>query len=366
MKKSLIIADNDHIFVKSLEDYLFINHGDEFEIRTISSKEYLEKYFSTPRKVDILLLNPKFEFDKMKDQYINNILFISDNEEDSIRGYDSIFRFGELNFICNKLRNIDSRSDEEFDYTKEININKVGTRTSKVITVYSPIGGVGKTTIAVSIAVDLALKGSNVLYLNLEDIASTHAYFEHKKTDINLSHIIDQLTFGGIALSQYINKSIVLDSKTNISYINPADNIFAIDQMSADDVKYFISILKELKKFDYIVIDTSSTYNTLKKAIIDSSDNIIMPMEQSEICKQKVLNILNFIDEEELHKFTPILNKYRQEISNNINEVTSKYSRFHIQGIINFYEPLQDSELYINIFNKHNPFTSAIKSIINY
>ena len=91
-----------------------------------------------------------------------------------------------------------------------------------------------------------------------------------------------------------------------------------------------------------------------------------MPMEQSEICKQKVLNILNFIDEEELHKFTPILNKYRQEISNNINEVTSKYSRFHIQGIINYYEPLQDSELYINIFNKHNPFTSAIKSIINY
>ena len=360
MKKSLIIADNDDVFVKSIEEYLFINYGDEFEIRTISSKEYLEKYFSTPRKVDILLLNPKFEFEKMKDQYINNILFISDNEEESKGEYDFVFRFGELNFICNKLRNINTKNEEDF------NFNKVGSKVSKVIAVYSPIGGVGKTTIAISIAVDLALKGNNVLYLNMEDISCTHAFFEYKQTNTNISHIIDQLTFGGIELTQYIKKSIVLDSKTNISYINPADNIFAIEQMSADDMKYFISILKELKKFDYIIIDTSSTYNTVKKAIIDVSDNIIMPIEQTEICKQKVFNLLKFIDEEELHKFTPILNKYRQEASNNINEITSKYSRFHIQGIVNFYEPLQDSELYINIFNKHNPFTSAIKSIINY
>lgn len=360
MKKSLIIADNDEIFVKSLEDYLFVNYSNEFEIRTISSKEYLEKYFSTPRKVDILLLNPKFEFEKMKDQYINNILFISDNEKESKGEYDCIFRFGELNFICNKLRNINTTNEEDF------NFEKVGTKVSNVIAVYSPIGGVGKTTIAISIAVDLALKGSNVLYLNMEDISCTHAFFEYKQTNTNISHIIDQLTFGGIELTQYINKSIVIDYKTNISYINSADNIFSIEQMSADDMKYFISILKDLKKFDYIIIDTSSTYNTVKKAIIDISDNIIMPIEQTEICKQKVLNLLKFIDEEELHKFTPILNKYRQEASNNINEITSKYSRFHIQGIVNFYEPLQDSELYINIFNKHNPFTSSIKSIVNY
>ena len=106
MRKTLIIADNDEIFVKSLEEYVFLNHGDEFEIRTYTSKEYLEKFFSTPRKVDILLLNPKFEFEGMKEQYINNIVFISDDEENHNLEYDCIFRFGELNVICNKLKNI--------------------------------------------------------------------------------------------------------------------------------------------------------------------------------------------------------------------------------------------------------------------
>lgn len=173
MKKSLIIADDDEIFVRSLEEYLFINHSEEFEIRTISSKEYLEKYFSTPQKIDILLLNPKFEFAEMNNQYINNILFISD-EEECIEGHDLIFRFGELNFIGNKLINICLKNDEDFN-------RKINKKTSNITTIYSPIGGSGKTTIAVSIAVDLALKGSNVLYLNLEDICSTHAYFTSKR-----------------------------------------------------------------------------------------------------------------------------------------------------------------------------------------
>lgn len=362
MRKTLIIADNDEIFVKILEEYIFRNHGDEFEIRTYTSKEYLEKFFSTPRKVDILLLNPKFEFKGMKEQYINNIVFISNDEESYNLEYDSIFRFGELNVICDKLKNINIKNDDEV----ELKASKFISEKSKVTTVYSPIGGVGKSTIAVSIAVDLSLKGNSVLYLNLENMSSINAYFKPRKTTSNLSHIIEQLSFGGSQLNQYINESIIKDGETNVNYINPADNIFAIEQVTSDDIKYLINTLKELKRFNHIIIDTSSTYDTVKKAIIDASDKIIMPLEQNIIGKQKVINFLNCIDETELHNFVPVINKYREEIENNIKDITITNNSFHIQGIINYYEPLLESDSYIKIFNRHNPFTASIKSLTNY
>ena len=46
MRKTLIIADNDKSFVKRLDEYILLNHGDEFEIRICTSKDYLVKFFS--------------------------------------------------------------------------------------------------------------------------------------------------------------------------------------------------------------------------------------------------------------------------------------------------------------------------------
>ena len=36
-------------------------------------RPYLEKFFSTPQKVDVLILNKDLEFEGINQQYINNI-----------------------------------------------------------------------------------------------------------------------------------------------------------------------------------------------------------------------------------------------------------------------------------------------------
>ena len=360
MRKILIIADKDEIFVNSLEEYILLNHGEEFEIRTYTNKDYLEKYFSTPKKVDILLINSNFEFKDMKNQYIDNIVFIS-NEESIQLAYDYIYRYGELDSICNKLRYINIKNDEI-----ELSTNKFITEKAEVISIYSPIGGMGKSTIAISISIELSLKGNSILYINLENMPSINAYFKFRKTKFNLSHIIEQLNFDRNQLIHYLNESIVIDKETNISYINPVDNIFTIEQMNRDDIKYIINTIKELKRFNYIIIDTSSNYDTSKKSIMDASDKIIMPLGQNEISKQKTLNFLRFIDEEELHKFVPIINKYKEESINCIKDINIINSDLQIKGVINHYEALKECNDYISILNKHNSFTSSIKSLISW
>lgn len=360
MKQSLIIADDDSIFVENLEEYIMRNHDDEFLIRTFIDKKYFEEFFLTPKKVDILLLNPKFEFEGMKNQFINNIVLISDDEESEDLPYDYIFRFGEITSIYNKIKNLGNKNSGYGSYqTDNLILDK-----TKVISVYSPIGGVGKSTIAMATAIELSAQGNKVLYLNLENMPTTNVYFNINKGSKNLSDIIDYLNVGGSELTNHIQDCIKKDTDTKVAYINPADNIFGLEEMNSDDIKHLINILIDMKKFTHIVIDTSSTYNTFKKAIIDISDKIITPIEQSSICREKVLNFLKYIDEEELYKFIPIINKYREEAEDGVRELTILNQNFQIQGSIDFYEPLHNSNSYMKIFSKHNPFTASIKSLI--
>lgn len=363
MKKTLVIADNDELFVENLEEYIVRNHPDEFEVRTFTEISYLEKFFSTPKKIDILLLSPKFRFESMADQYINNILFISDDEDVELQ-YESIFRFGEITKIYNKLRSLVS-IDGEIDYrTDKLIMDK-----SKVIGVYSPIGGIGKSTIAIALAMELASQGNKVLYLNLENMPSTNAYFNVSINSRNLSDIVSYLSAGSDRLSNYLEGCINLDSRSNVFYINPADNIFDLEEMNQDDIKYLIQVIIDTRRFTHIVIDTSSNYNTLKKSIIDCCDKIVAPLEQSSIGREKLLNFLKYIDEEELYKFIPIINKSKEAEVDFMRDVCMTYDDFQIQSRISVYEPLQNSNSFIEIFSKYNPFTASIKiieSLTNY
>ena len=46
-------------------------------------------------------------------------------------------------------------------------------KVSKVISVYSPVGGIGKTSICVALATNMSASGHKVFYLNMESTPST-------------------------------------------------------------------------------------------------------------------------------------------------------------------------------------------------
>ena len=47
---------------------------------------------------------------------------------------------------------------------------------TKLVSVYSPIGGAGKTTIAANACINCAREGMKVFYINLETIGSTFCF----------------------------------------------------------------------------------------------------------------------------------------------------------------------------------------------
>ena len=66
---------------------------------------------------------------------------------------------------------------------------------ARVIAVYSPIGGSGKSTIAAGLSVQCARRGMKVLYLNFERASCTSAFFNPGQ-GVNLSRVMLSIKCG--------------------------------------------------------------------------------------------------------------------------------------------------------------------------
>ena len=142
---------------------------------------------------------------------------------------------------------------------------------SKIITIYSNKGGIGKTTIATNLAYELARTTHDKvalidLNLQLGDIAT----FLNLSPAFDVSYVLNKLTEKREdtilqAFEKYNDTSLYVLSDPN--YIEQAESI------KPSQIDSFFRALK--KVFSYIVIDISSNNDTLTLKILDNSDWIL-------------------------------------------------------------------------------------------
>lgn len=147
---------------------------------------------------------------------------------------------------------------------------KIPQKISKVITVFSTKGGVGKTTIAVNTAISLAKKNSDrvaLIDLDLQfgDIAAM-LNIAQTKTIVDL---IDEIG--------HLNKEIL--SEYMIEYIKGVDILSAppkpeyAEYVSPNHIEKILSILKE--DYQYIIFDSVSNFDDITLTALDNSDQIL-------------------------------------------------------------------------------------------
>jgi pilus assembly protein CpaE len=165
--------------------------------------------------------------------------------------------------------------------------------TGKLFTVFSPKGGVGKTTLAVNLAVALANEDRRVCLVDLD------------------------LAFGDVAitLQMYPSRTIAdaaqlrdLDVDTLQSLLTPLrNNMFALVAPVQPDAKEAIpapvvgNILRMLKgAFDFVVVDTAPAFDEHVLQAFDESDTILLvttldvPTLKNVKMATETLDLLNF------------------------------------------------------------------------
>jgi flagellar biosynthesis protein FlhG len=140
-------------------------------------------------------------------------------------------------------------------------------KASRIISVSSGKGGVGKTNIAINLALAYAKLGKKVIVLDADlGLANVNVVLGVIPR-YNLYHLIRQ---------QKKMRDIILDTTYGIQIVAGASGFSKIANLSEEERRVFIEELHELSAADIIIIDTSAGVSNNVLTFVAASDDVII------------------------------------------------------------------------------------------
>lgn len=141
----------------------------------------------------------------------------------------------------------------------------------RIVTVVSPKGGVGKTTVATNIAVGLAQRfpGATVLVdldIQFGDVASA--------LDLEPEYFLPQTVQGRAREDPMALKTILTEHSTGLYVICAPDSPIEADSISGDDVAHLLRMLAS--EFRYVVVDTAPGLSEHTLAALDETTDLVL------------------------------------------------------------------------------------------
>lgn len=257
MKKlKLVIADDDNFYVQSLIRYMLVNCSQSFELRSFTSPEYLEEHLnSANEKADIVLIGSNY-LKEPASNYKQAVLVIL-SEDDVYNGnkeFRHIYKYQHVEKIIAEIIAIYSDCGSKCFIPE-------GKAASQVIALFSAAGGSGKTSIAICSSVFCARRGAKVLYLNLEAVCSTQAFFYGNNTGRTFSDVIYYLKENGSKVAAKIEGAKCVDPDTGIYFYRNCEFIclcVLVCQLFAH-TSYELLIYKGMLRSDFSCCMTGSS-----------------------------------------------------------------------------------------------------------
>lgn len=315
MKKyNLVICDKDTIFMSSFQRYITKQKDrSDFKVRCFSSVDYLQKYL--PIKEDILLITPELFFDELYKYGFKNIIILSSPKDEEIKVSNKVNKYQPPS---NLLDEIKSYAD------KEIKSTLIGLSSkSKLITFYTPVGGIGNTILSLMTSYILSKKNNKILYINLEDVQSIKSFLPFNNQSKNLSHLSCYTNENLGKFTKGMNDIVCTEKTLNFDYFQPFDSILDIQEFNRDAQELIDKILKT-GIYNYVILDIGNGIGISNKNLLKTSNKLVMTTSTDKISVTKINSIL-----EQFYDFKNIrlvLNKYDEKKENLIQKIVQEYS----------------------------------------
>lgn len=305
MKKvSLALVDRDDFFADKFSRYI-LEHNNFFEAITFTDTEYLLTYVSK-NKIDIIFIEESLYSENILSAVPNSLVLIAGSEDGNIGEISVIGKYKKMESVLKSIT---------FKYAESVGDSSVvagGEGNAFAIGFYSPMGGCGKTSLAVAVAGVLKDRGYRVAYINMEEVSSAGAFFDMSIAG-TVSNIFLKIKNGQQNISFDIVNSFAEDP-SGIKYIGQAESAMEYNELTGEEISTFISQIKRLSELDFVIFDFSADYTVKKIKALKLMNKIVMPICNSGVSINK-LNV--FANEMELHpkmnmlweKFVPIINK---------------------------------------------------------
>ncbi len=333
-KPRIVIADEDEDYIVPLQKKFIDTFFDRIDLEIITEKNSLGLLFSTPQKIDIMVVSEKLYSIELQKHDIKNVFLMVEQLSDVQIDDATVKR------IFKYTKNIKVVFNEIIGSSLEtLKIDKEIKKQTQTIIVSSASGGAGKTTIALGIAVCLVQAHKSVIYIDAEFIQSFQ-FFLNNATSMS-NEIIPKFQIGNETLFKDIQKHI---QKELFEYLPPFPAAISAYNINFEVFSNLINQIKTANIYDFIIVDTDSTFNDDKGDLIDNADKVFIVIRQNRYSVYKTNCMLKNINYSDTDKFLFLCNAFKPERENALLN-TENYPLFIINEYINWINECENMKL---------------------
>lgn len=302
-KPFVVLADLDANYLIPLEDKLTEELCNQIDLEIITEREYFDEFFSTPRKIDTLIICSSLFSQELLRHNVTDFFVLTEEPGDvaSADNVTSIFKYSSTKEIFNQV----------LYKNKEMLNVQFSHKETQVIVVTSAIGGSGKTTLSLALCENLVRNHKRVFYIST-DVMQGFSYYLKNKTPlpndiVRLFNCSNEKLYSAI-MPYFRNEGF--------SYLPPFGR--SILSLGLDNTIYnrLIEAVRETKDFDFIVVDTDLNLDETKAEMVQNADKVIINVLQDEYSAHKTQFLVGNMDCRNTEKFIFVCNKFRRDIEN--------------------------------------------------
>ena len=278
----LLIAAGDCDYTEHLSAVITENHADAIDVSVCSSASRLREILAVG-KFDAALLEASM-IDNIDLQPIHIPLLLRSEDDDNSAVPEEFIK-------VRKYQRVSSMVSDILDICARQSKSESGAyiKRAYITAVWSPAGGVGKTTAALAYCAGKALTAKQVLYLNLEAFSSTGIYFVQAGRSI--SSVFEILESGEGNVKMQICSARKQDSDTGITYFSRPDNFDDMNILTSGNISALIGVCCEVA--DELVIDMSCVCDERARTIFERADKILLVTDPTNTALIKIRQFMS-------------------------------------------------------------------------
>jgi flagellar biosynthesis protein FlhG len=220
---------------------------------------------------------------------------------------------------------------DEFGISEDLERNKKSSGSSRVITITSGKGGVGKTSITVNLAIALSKMGLRVVILDVD--------FGLANIDVMLG-ITTKHTLVDLMRGERNIFEVLTDGPNNVKFLSGGSGVEELLQIDRRQLRNFISAIELLDKlYDVILIDTGAGLSRNVISFVMAADEIVLVTTPEPTAITDAYALIKTISRRDRHKnIRLIVNKAdsvreANDILSKLAMVSERFLSFNLQKL---------------------------------
>lgn len=259
IRQQVWLRTRDSAYEEKLCHFLLYHYGDRMDVHVY--KEYQQGM--RPSGNSMLLTD-----DEADTEGFGRVIPLTLGEQEgAINLYQSGHRIAEQILECGEMAVAEAHPLIVQNYGKQ----ETERRGGQVISVYSPVGGCGKTTFAMTLAECLSRgNAGKVLYLNLEG-SSAWSLFYRNHQSYNLSDFLYSLLLETKTEEDFplLLDKVVSHQENGVFFIQPCTSFEDLNILTPGETERLIRILQN--QFSWILCDMNTAFHSVNRLFIQQS-----------------------------------------------------------------------------------------------